>query len=188
MCPSCKVPSSSILYQFQAFTLFREPGLQKMLPCECMPSCQTWCSHPIFSRSNPHGFFWLHPVYVSQFVSASKLCYSGELTFPLILPTGLGLWDKVRVDLEEKKHHLSRLLPQAKSLKVLQGKKSCFPSPSDPEKWLLLAQNSEDSRISSFYPSKCSHPRSFFFNQGSCFSVETYHTCALSPVLFSSII
>ena len=126
MCPSCKVPSSSILYQFQAFTLFREPGLQKMLPCECMPSCQTWCSHPIFSRSNPHGFFWLHPVYVSQFVSASKLCYSGELTFPLILPTGLRLWDKVRVDLEEKKHHLSRLLPQAKSLKVLQGKKSCF--------------------------------------------------------------
>ena len=59
MCPSCKVPSSSILYQFQVFTLFREP-------CECMPSCQTWCSHPVFSRSNPHGFFWFHPVYVSQ--------------------------------------------------------------------------------------------------------------------------
>lgn len=164
MCPSCKVPSSSILYQFQVFTLSREPGLQKMLPCECMPSCQTWCSHPIFSRSNPHGSFWLHPVYVSQFVSASKLCYSGELTFPLILPTGLGVWDKVRVDLEEKKHHLSRLLPQARSLKGLQGKKICFPFPSDPEKkQLLLAQNSEDSRISSFYPSKFSHPRSFFF-------------------------
>ena len=152
-----------------------------------MPSCQTLCSHPIFSRSNPHGFFWLHPVYVSQFVSESKLCYSGELTFPLILPTGLGVWDKVRVDLEEKKHHLLRFLPQARSLKGLQGKKGCFPPPSDPEKWLLLAQNSEDSRVSSFYPSKCSRPRSFFKNQGTCFSVETCHTCALSPLLFSSI-
>lgn len=31
-------------------------------------------------------------------------------------------------------------------------------------------------------------PGLFFFNQGPCFSVETYHTCALSPILFSSII
>lgn len=157
MCPSFKVPSSSILYQCQVFTLSREPGLQKMLPCECMPSCQTWYSHPIFSRSNPHGLFWLYPVYVSQLFQ--QVNYSGELTFPLILPTGGGYetrWGWIL----RKSIIFQGFFLRLGLWKGSRERKAAFLH--SPKKRLLLAQNSEDARVSSFYPSKCSHPKSLF--------------------------
>lgn len=115
----------------------------------------------------------------------SKLYSPGELTSPLILLTGLEEWDKVRVDLQKKKRLLSRHLPQARSLNRLQGKQGCFPPPSDKgRKWLLQTQNSEDSGGSSFYPSKCSHPRSSL-SESLFFRRNLSHLCTQSP--FSSI-
>lgn len=87
--------------------------------------------------------------------------YSRELTFPLILPTGGGYetrWGWIL----RKSIIFQGFFLRLGLWKGSRERKAAFLH-SPEKKWLLLAQKSEDSRVSSFYPSKCSHPRSFFF-------------------------